>query len=483
MTTRSQEGIALVLCLLFVLAMSAVGASMAALSQSEAFASQNYTLMTQARYAAESGVHAAVNYLLNTYTPPGAASDPLAAYNMAVSPVTFNGQPVVLSSDPAVASNYPVAATQTAFAAATSGTLPAGGVSPRYVATARLQQMRVVNGQTVLTWAITGDGLLSGVRNGIVEVTATLEKQVTATPNAVFAAFATSGTCGALTWSSATTDSYDSTAALVNNKPVISASGGNVGTNGNLNVNNAARVNGTVSTPRVGVGQCSAGNVDAVTSSGGATITGGVLKLPQVVTAQTPPLPNPLPDAAQNINVTDVSNCPAGVTGCSKAGNGDKTFLPGTYGNFNLTDTARLHLKAGVYNVNSLVIDNASRLILDTSPVIINVVGTNKTTPFWLNSSVSTDPTRPWDPNQLQINYAGTGTIRFDNQATSVAKVNAPNASVVVNSSDYYGTILGSTVTFGNAAKLHFDRNLGAAASMTYTVGADMLTAFSWRKS
>ena len=148
---------------ILVVGAGGVGASMAALSQSEAFASQNYTLMTQARYAAESGVHAAVNYLLNTYTPPGAASDPLAAYNMAVSPVTFNGQPVVLSSDPAVASNYPVAATQTAFAAATSGTLPAGGVSPRYVATARLQQMRAVNGQTVLTWAITGDGLLSEI--------------------------------------------------------------------------------------------------------------------------------------------------------------------------------------------------------------------------------------------------------------------------------------------------------------------------------
>ena len=155
---------------------------------------------------------------------------------------------------------------------------------------------------------------------------------------------------------------------------------------------------------------------------------------------------------------------------------------PGTYGNITLSDTARIHLKAGIYNINSLNIDNASRMILDTSPVIINVVGTNKATPFLLNSSVSTDPTRPWDPAQLQIIYGGTGTIRFDNQATSVAKIDAPNAAVIVNSSEYYGSILGKTVTFGNAAKLHFDRNLGSALSMTYAVGNNMLTAFSWKK-
>jgi hypothetical protein len=333
-----------------------------------------------------------------------------------------------------------------------------------------------------MTWQVTSDGVIGGARNATVEVSAVLEKQVTGTPNAVFAAFATSGTCGALTWSSSTTDSYDSTAALVAGKPVISNTGGNVGTNGNLNANNAATVRGTLSTPRVGVGGCSAGNVDAATTSGGASVSGGILKLPQVVAEPTPPLPSPLPDPNQNIGMTDVSNCPGGLVGCSKAGNGDKTLQPGTYGNLTLTNTARVHLKAGTYNFNSINIDNASRMVLDTSPVIINVVGTGVATPFFLNSSVSTDPTRPWDPNQLQIKYAGTGTIRFDNQATSVATVDAPNAAVLVNSSDYYGSIIGSTVTFGNAAKLHFDRNLGSAASMTYIVGSDMLTSFTWRK-
>ena len=65
---RDESGVALVLALLFVLAMSAVGASMVALSQSESFASENYRLMSEARYGAESGVHSAINWLLNTYT-------------------------------------------------------------------------------------------------------------------------------------------------------------------------------------------------------------------------------------------------------------------------------------------------------------------------------------------------------------------------------------------------------------------------------
>ena len=49
---------------------SVVGASLMLLSQTETYASMNYRSMTQARYAAESGVHKAINYLLNSYAAP-----------------------------------------------------------------------------------------------------------------------------------------------------------------------------------------------------------------------------------------------------------------------------------------------------------------------------------------------------------------------------------------------------------------------------
>ena len=94
-----QSGIALVLVLVFALAMSAVGASMVVLARTETLASQSYRLMTQSRYAAESGVHKAVHHLLNSYIPPGGAGDPVGAYDATVSPVRFNGAPVVLSAD------------------------------------------------------------------------------------------------------------------------------------------------------------------------------------------------------------------------------------------------------------------------------------------------------------------------------------------------------------------------------------------------
>src|SRR4029450_7722100 len=96
------------------------------LSQTETYATSNYRVMTQARYGAESGIHTAVNYLLNSYTAPGSVSDPIANYNRTVSPVTYNGQPVVLSANADVPSNYPVAAVKTAFAANAGGTLAAG---------------------------------------------------------------------------------------------------------------------------------------------------------------------------------------------------------------------------------------------------------------------------------------------------------------------------------------------------------------------
>ena len=112
-----ERGIALVLVMFMVMAMSLVGASLTFVSRNETLSSMNYQTSTQSRYAAESGVSAATNYLLNTYVAPSAAgADPVAAYDTTQSPVRWNNAPVVLSSDPAVPSNYPIPATQADFA-------------------------------------------------------------------------------------------------------------------------------------------------------------------------------------------------------------------------------------------------------------------------------------------------------------------------------------------------------------------------------
>lgn len=490
---RDEKGIALIIALFLTAALSALGASVMFISQTETYSSMNYRVMSQARYGAESGIYKTVHYLLNSYTPPktGSGTDPISAYDTTKSPVEYNGQPVVLSALASVNSNYPVQTVKTAFSDAAQGSLAQGNTSVNYAASATMLSMQELGGQTVITWQLTADGTIPSGRPATVEVSSVLEKQVVRSISYAFAAFATANTCGALTWSSAYTDSYDSTSALGGNgKPVLANNNGNVGTNGNINTNNSATVNGTVSTPRVGVGNCSSGNVTASTSSGGATVTGGIVHLSQEVVKPTPVIPAPTPSATQNINVTDISNCPTGLSGCTKLSNGHKSLAPGTaaspaaYGNINLTNTARLHLQAGTYNFNSWQVDNASQIILDSVPVIINIVGTGKTQPFWLNSSVvmATGVANKWDPTNIVFNYAGTDTVRFDNAATQIGMVNAPNAALLVNSSDFYGSLIGKTITFGNAAKLHYDRNLNNAAPATFNVGADMLTAFTWKK-
>ena len=98
---RNERGIALVLSLFLMMAMSMVAASMMFMSQTETYGTMNYRMMSQARYGAESGVHKTTNYLLSdgyALLKPGTAGDPLTNYNLTVSPVTYNGLPVVLST-------------------------------------------------------------------------------------------------------------------------------------------------------------------------------------------------------------------------------------------------------------------------------------------------------------------------------------------------------------------------------------------------
>ncbi len=589
-----EDGVALILALYLTAALSVVGAGLMFLSQVETYSSANYRVMSQARYGAEAGVYKAAHYLLTAYTPPSTsnATDPLAAYDMTHSPVQYQGRPVVLSTIRGTASNYPSTAVTTAFLNTTAGSLDLYPGSVAYTASATMVAMRQVNGQTVITWQITADGIVAGARPATVEVTATLEKQVVRATGNAYAVFATADTCGALSWNKSSTDSFDSSNPYApakhddddddddhdhdgdgdhdddddhddhdddgdhdhdgdddhddddhddddddrgrsvsrssgrggegsdegddsrghdrdddddddddhddddhddesrDGRPVLSDSDGNVGTNGNLSANNSSVINGTLSTPRTGVGNCSSGGVSAQTTNGGATVTDGLVHLSQEVTMATPAVTGTLPDPKQKIKITDKSGCPSGVKGCGKGSSGQLTFSsgsaiePATYGDIQLTSGATLHLQAGVYNINSLKVDNASQIVVDSGPVTINIVGAQDSNPFQLNSSTiqGGSASTKWDPSQLTINYAGKDDFKLDNDAVLVGRINAPNARLMVNKSEVYGSVVGRTVDLNNSAKIHYDRKLGTAAPSTYTVGADMLTSFSWKK-
>jgi hypothetical protein len=328
------------------------------------------------------------------------------------------------------------------------------------------------NAITVQMWQITGDGTINGVRNSKEEVTTIMERQVA--PANVYAAFATADGCSSLAFSGGgTTDSYDSSILTVNASGVAtpptsySTYGGNVGSNGNLAENGSTTtIYGTLSTPDTGVGNCSGGNVTAWTDNGNATVTGGLVKLPQIVVFPTPVIP---PPGTTNESISSAITLP-----------------PGAYGDISMSGHGQLTLTPGVYNINSISESGANTGIVIGpdpithlyGPVTINVTGNNQSTPIDLTGNGIQNPTL--NPADLQINYAGTGTVKIAGNSESAMVVYAPNASVTLTGgSDFFGAILGQTVKDAGGTAIHYDRNL---SKNSYIVSNFMMGSFSWAK-
>jgi hypothetical protein len=488
MTRPDERGIALVAALFMTLIVSLIGSSLMFVARTETLSSLNYETMSQGRYGAESGVHVAANHLMFTYVPPGTGADPINAYNIGVTPVTLvaNGQPVVLSSDPSVASNYPVAAVRDAFAAATQGALDVQNGSVAYRARATLVSMRQIPDAytgiliTLQTWEITGVGTLPGVGSTDVEVSAVIDRQMV--PAYRYAAFSTFNGCGSLSFAGgATTDSYDSTSPLVGGTPELSQLGGDVGSNGNLtDVGNPTTIWGTLSTPRSGVGQCTANNVTAATA--GTAPQRGLVELPQSVMFTTPPPPDPMPPIAST-GFGKNSGCPAGVTGCVVSANG-ATITPAgavvTMGNVDIGSQAELHLNAGTYNINSFTMNANARIFIDSGPVIFNIAGQGideGETALKITGNGISNPT--FNPSDLRFVYAGAGDIDLAGGAQTSALVYAPNATgKFTGGSDFYGAVVLAKLTAGGGASIHYDRNLGKSKDIP---GNFTMNQFNWK--
>jgi len=395
----------------------------------------------------------------------------------------------VLSANAAIPSNYPVPAVQAAFQAAflgALGTLPAGNTTVTFAPYATLvsmQQIDVYGGgvQTIQTWQLTSTGTITTGKTAQVEVSATLETPKF--PAQMYAAFGTNPGCGTLNFhgNQTQTDSYDSGDALVGGSPVMSNSGGNVGTNGNLTEGGGADIYGTLSTPRVGVGACSDGNVNALSSSGGATVNGhdplqpgDIVQLPQAVVLPAPTVP-------------------AGVPTTAYDGNGQTLLNGASVGNVTVNAGSTLTLGApgvtSVININSIKINgNATVVILGN--VVLNVVGSGETTPIdFTGGSVSNQnaidpvthlPVWTYDPSTFQVEYAGSGAVKLNGGAHMVGMVYAPNAATSLNGGgDFYGSVVGSTIDDTGGAKIHYDRRL---SSEFFVVGNAMMSSFSWKK-
>jgi hypothetical protein len=64
----------------------------------------------------------------------------------------------------------------------------------------------------------------------------------------------------------------------------------------------------------------------------------------------------------------------------------------------------------------------------------------------------------------MQINYGGTGTVQLSGNGVRYAVVDAPNAAITVSGNgDFYGAVLGHTITYSGNGKFHFDKNSALA--------------------
>ena len=542
MTTNSERGVALILALFLTVAMSVLASSMMFLSQTETYSSMNYRMMSQARYAAEAGVQKAGNFLFDTaqYAKPGTiGTDPLANYDYTGSPVKYNGQPVVLSAVAGIGSNYPVPAVVTAFNNAAKGSLAAGNTTLNYGAYAKLLSMQTFDpygmppGGTpgvVQLWEITSQGTLGGARNAKVEVVALAEQPVW--PANTYGAFATSATCGALYFhGNVTINSYDSTGLTGGTSPSMSSTGGNVGTNGNLDIEGSVAVQGNLYTPRTGVGSCSANAVNALTETGSADVTGSMVQLPSSVIYPTPPAPSPMPPTS-TVSITGTTGACAAlvaaatavgqtfpVSWCTTSGSGssqkitiDTSSTAGTLGtppiqlpNVSLGSQVTLEIvahagPAQVVNVNSLDLTGGGKIAVKATvsnqSVLVNLAGKNAdgsnmtTTPvmdFGGNSGGQFTNTSScsgcslYDASMFQFIYGGPGTLTFRGNSAAAATIYAPNATVNFNgTTDLYGSVLGKTVTNGGNANIHYDRRLSRDY---YIEGMQMLGTFNWKRA
>jgi hypothetical protein len=497
MKASNERGIAMILALFMVMALSVIGSSLMFISRTETISSQNYRLMSQARFGAEAGIHQAANYLMWTYpapTGPGTSGDPIDGFTITTSPVQWNNAPVVLSSN-AGASNYPVAGVKTAFAAVATGTLEASSESNvhqssiTYDTTATLMSMRGftddTSGQwvTLQTWQLTSTGTSAGANPATVEVVSVLERHPS--PIYAYAAFATYNGCAALSFAGgATTNSYDSRTlpATSATPPATDNWGGNVGTNGNLTeVGNPTTINGSMSTPRTGVGNCTTNNVTAYTSSGLASVSEGLNQLSQEIAYPTPAITAPGSGSQQ---FKKNNGCPSGYNSPACTVNSDgQTLTPGgpssvmQLGNITVTSGTVLHLNAGIYAVNSFKMEGNSQIVIDSGPVVFQVTGTNDTEPIVITGNGIVNTT--YRPTDLKFQYAGTGNVKMAGGDNTSALFYAPNATGAFSGGmDLYGAVIVKQLTATGGASIHYDRALQGSG---FTGGARTLSAFTWK--
>jgi len=471
---KSQRGVGLVMALLTMLVLSVLAAGLLMVTNTEIGTTANYRLVTQARYAAEAGAQSTANWLMsNNPGPTDTTGLDAATYPVQL---TANNSAVVLSAISGLSSNYPDSTVQSAFNSALGDQSMPGLTNVKYSTAATLLSMTPVGGsgtQYQQTWQIISQSSITGFSNAQVQVTETIQR-IVGTPLYSYAIYATGNGCSSVILSNgASTDSFDSSAGTY--AATQQSTNGDVATNGNLNVSGGGtQVNGALSNPNSGSGTCGAGGMTALTASGGASVTGGIVNVGAAIGYTDPPAPTPAPPTT---NQSLSGNC-GGLSGCTNVSGNNVAVAPGTYGNLTVSGGTSIHLSAGTYNLNSLVLDGGSPLVVDSGPVTINVAGTGKATAIDLSGgSIFNSGGLPSD---CQFLYDGTAAVKLSGGSQSYAIVNAPHAAITFSGgSNFYGAVIGATMNDSVGTALHYDRSLAANNALA---GKFQVIGFTWNK-
>jgi len=461
-----EKGVALILAMLVLLVLSTIGAAVVFVTQTEIWSSANYRTMLQARYAAEAGSQAAVNWLTYTFTPPTAAqlssNFTLTTYPVQCSAgCAANGSPIVLSAMSGVTANYPFSAQQTSF----NSTLYNGSVPGINVNTATYQVSATLLRATstgLLTWQITSVGMISGVRSGQVQVVTTYEQSITSSPLVQYGLFATGSGCDALTISAGiTTDSYNSSSGPYSSSK-NTTSGGDIGSNGSWLSAGSSTINGNLWLPHPSVGVCPSADIQysgSLTYNNAETLS----------TTYTPAAPPSV--STPNTNTV--------LTG------GSTTLSPGTlYGNFIAAGSNTLVFpSAGTYNINSITAAGTLTLQMPNSGQVILNIGGNGAGAITLSGVTLANTNSNQVADNLIINYAGSSGFTAAGFTSGAAVLYAPNAPVTLSgATPWYGAIVSQTFTDAGGAAIHFDTALLSVSGVGSSPGPYRQIGFTWSK-
>jgi hypothetical protein len=270
--------------------------------------------------------------------------------------------------------------------------------------------------------------------------------------------YATGTTCPAVTFSGGggsppATDSYTS-ANGGTYAGTASPTAGDVGSAGGFSISGNSQIGGAIGVPSLAAAPpnpCPGGDY---TSSGNAgpynpgAYPGNVVMAAGPFTFPTPADPVPLPTAASPVPGNACSP-PVSKTVCA---------VPGTYGNINLSGQNKLVLAPGVYNIYSLSLSGqASVSVNPPGAVVLNFPSASQS-PISISGQGIASATNI--PNDMQINYGGTGNVTLSGNGASYAIVDAPNSSMTVSGNgDFFGRVVGKTITYSGNGKFHFDKN------------------------